>query len=217
MDLPPLDGLEVTAVEAINNTSIGNIVLDYLKFRSGTLNLLTAHNTYLEQLENQDTLGLTTQEIADELAKNSNVRLTFHVTPTITVPNFGEYVCAEIPNKIQQGEAISINFSVSEIHGGSSCEVQEGYLLINNPAADSIEKQQFRVDFDETTGGFPTYEFTAGVPNLVSPFQWGLEVKYYTANGDFLEAVTVPVVVEGSAAIPGYDVCLLYTSDAADE
>jgi len=206
VDLPPIDGLIITAVEAVNKTSIGSIVLDYLKFRPGTLNLLTAHNTYQQQLAQKAMLRLTDEEIVDNLTKNSSVKLTFHITPTITVANFGQFVCAEIPHKLQQEDSVAVSFQVSELQNGVNCAVQEGYVVINNPAAKSTNKQLDTIYFDPGLNRFPAYSFLTGAPNIVSPYSWGMELSYFTETGSFLKTITIPIVIEGSSAVPGYDV-----------
>jgi len=195
LNLPPIDGLIITAAEAVNNTTIGNIVLDYLQFRPGLVNLGTLHKQFIN--------GEVSQL---ELTDKTLVKLTFHVTPDIAYTQFGEYICEEIPVKLQQGSRYSIDFNVTELHGGVNCGVTEGYVKITNPAADSAETQQLQIVFDETTQTFPTYRFSAGIPNLVAPFIWGLEVQYFSASNDLLKTVTIPVAIEGSAAVPGYDV-----------
>lgn len=215
--LPPLDGLTVTAIKANQNTQIGLVALEYLKYRPATLHLKTAHFEYrntldkiAQELEDGDiTLAqATTQKTEAEaiLSQRTLAQLTFHVTPNIFNTNFGEFVCEEIPIKLNQGLEYNIDFSITELHNGANCHVEEGYLIINNPGAAGSDNQEKRIDYDAIIGGFDTYNFVAGTPNLIPPFRWALEVKYFTANDEFLQRKVLPLLIEGSAAVPGYDV-----------
>ncbi|MEM1118899.1 MAG: PKD domain-containing protein [Bacteroidota bacterium] len=207
-DLPPAD--LVITLDDVNNPTVENLVaLNYLAARPSTLNLYNLHVD--DATDEDDAADLTAMELAD-LTRQT---LTFHTPSRVSVNGFQDYYCEDLarPALIEQNGQYTLNIQVQETHGGVSCNVQEGFVQITNPAgvnADTI------LQYDPTTGGFPQYKFTAGFPNLIAPNTWAMKVEYFSGNGDFLGSTVQPILVTGIAAIPGSDVIVNPADDPDD-
>lgn len=201
--LPPLDDLIITVKEGIPTTVENLLIVDYLRYRPDRIGLKTLHiDNFREQYS---------QVVLDSLTYKP---LVYHKPAEIAIANeFGESFCndASQPRLLRQGQSYGISFSVEEFHQGDNCAVNEGYLVVNNAAAgDNTRDTLF---FVPERGRFESHLFEGGSPNLVFPFRKGINVKYFSAIGDFLAEVTIPVVVLGSAPLPGSDIIVDVTDD----
>lgn len=193
--LPPLDDIIITMKDVTPAIVQNILIVDYLRYRPNTLDLKTIHadNFRLDYTEEQ--LDSATMQ-----------RLVYHKPPAISLQGgIDTYLCDDPANPaiIQQGQAYSLQFAVEELHGTDICSVNEGYLIINNSAAVNNRDTLY---YDEERGAFQPHSFVAGSPNLVSPFRKGVDIKYYSAIGDFLGEIIIPIIVTGAAQLPGSDV-----------
>lgn len=139
---------------------------------------------------------------------------TYHTKAVITNTStaFTEYLCDDrnAAAIIKQDEKYSLSFSVSEDHG-PSCLVNQGYLLIKNSGSINSKPDTLRYDLERNA--FPRYRFTAGGPNLISPYEWTILVQYFSENNNLLSETVFPILVEGSRQLPGAGLSL----DLGDE
>lgn len=193
--LPALDDLIVT-VKEVTPAQVANIlIVDYLRYRPNTLDLLTIH------LDNR-----TKKYDAVTLDSLTFQRLVYHKPPEITLlTSISRVFCGsdDLVPVITQNEEYSFDFSVQELHNGFNCQVDEGYLVINNSAATN---DRDTLQFLPGQNKFETHNFIAGLPNLVSPYRKGISIKYFSANNDFLGELIIPIIVEGSTTLPGSDI-----------
>lgn len=193
--LPPLDDLIITVKDVAPALVANILVADYLRYRPNMLDLKTIHiDNYRSHYP---------QVVLDSLTLQ---RLVYHKPPAISLQGgFATYLCDDPANPgiIQQSKAYSLQFAVEEQHGTDICSVNEGYLIINNSAAVNNRDTVF---YNPSRGAFDLHTFVAGTPNLVFPFRKGINIKYYSATNDYLGEITIPVIVTGSAQLPGSDV-----------
>ncbi|MCB0572809.1 MAG: hypothetical protein KDC66_23735, partial [Phaeodactylibacter sp.] len=200
--LPPLDGLIITVKGAVPNSVENLLIVDYLRYRPGRIDLLALH------LDN--TRAHYSQAVLDSLAFK---KLVYHKPATIAIANeFGESFCddASQPRMIRQGKNYTIRFNIKETHLSTSCRVDEGIVVINNAAAENNRDTLFYVPERQA---FESHSFKGGTPNLVAPYRKGINVKYFSSVGDLLAELTIPVVVLGSAPLPGSDIIVDVTDD----
>lgn len=187
-------------VVGVNNQNVENLrVLSYFKTKRAKLNLL--------QLQ-IDSLSSSTNEEFEALTART---LVYHNAPQITLTSgFNRYLCDDPGDAaiLQQGRDYSLNFRIQETHNGAKCGVGEGYIIVRNAArqVNPDVTEPVRLDYSADLNGFPTYQFTAGNPNLIEPHLYQLRVAYFSASDDFLGDLLIPVFVEGEAAVPGTDI-----------
>ena len=141
---------------------------------------------------------------------SKEAEFTYHNIPDITLTRGGGIETVECNSDILlvygQGDAnhadATVTFSVLETHKGVTCHVKEGYLIVKNGA--SIDGD-VRIDFDPSTGTFPDYIFTPGLPETVAPYYKTLTVEYHNSFG-FVSQNVYQVLVTGKAPQPGSDV-----------
>lgn len=190
-DLYPLNYV-MSVVGADVSSSQNSRALDYFANFPVTLNLGDIH---------RDSFNIKpTQDIIDESAR----QFTYHVQAEIGINGFTDFFCNSPAVVIQQGEPYTLSFEIAELHNSQYCSVQEGKLRINNPA--SAGELNTIIEYDELTEEFPTYTFTAGVPNQQSPHFWAVTVDYLSLDDVFLGRKTIGVFVEGSIRLPGADI-----------
>lgn len=199
LHLPPLEGLSARVVTAAPLSLENNLIVNYLEYRPTGLDLATLH------IENGrfDAQGRFGLERPDTTVERT---LVYHRPAAITLATeFGMRPSCDAsqPRVIEQGETYPLGFRITENHQGVNCDVNEGYLIINNSAA---VEQRVQIDYDSTINGFPPYEFVAGTPNLVFPYRKGINIQYFSSIGDLLSERTIPVVVLGLDALPGSDI-----------
>ena len=187
----------VFRVIAVAEPSADNLpVIDYLKVRPRKLELFDIHKKIGK--EKKDT--------------SFQVDFIFHITPSIEVTNLSNFLCNE-PNRpvvVTQGDNMDHSIEVNEIIQGNKCHVTEGYLIIRNEAA---RDQNTRIDFDIKAQKFPSYKWTVGQPNIVSPFIRTMVIEYHTESDGFLGQLAVPFIVQGIASIPGTDIIVAPKTD----
>jgi len=209
LELPSLEGLLIR----VNGTTVQNtpnlLIADYLRARPLMLDLLSVHLDKIKEAEEENQENQLTIDDLEPMPTLSE-RLLYHKPATIEIQdNFETRVSCEdespaIRYITQDGGPYVLEFNVVETHAGfgDPCPVDEGYLLITNAAA--LEKTSERIDYSEN--GFAAHFFEAGEPNIVVPFLKGINVKYFSANDDLLAERNIAVVVEGTAALEGFDV-----------
>ena len=194
--LPTKDYLiVVTGVDGSSQNE--QFAVEYLSSRPTSLAIQTAHDD--SQLGTAPTFDI--------------VKLTYHKAAAFgsIVNLFDRYICDNFnqPAILTQGESYSIPLSVSETHG-TSCNVNEGYIVIRNAAADSAAVTQ--INFEN--GGFENYSFKAGFPNLVAPHLYEIDFTYFSEAGDLLANMTQTVLVEGERSLPGSGVIVEPNQDS---
>ena len=197
IQLPPIDDLMISVNGAAPNSVENLLIVDYLRYRPDELDLLTIHS---------DNYG--GQYTAAQLDSVSARRIIYHKPATISIASeFGDWAQCPgntLPRLVQQGRFYTIRFDTRELHQGQSCVVNEGYMIVNNAAAQQNARDTLY--FNEALNQFEPYSFKAGAPNLVEPFSKSINVKYFSSIGDFLAELTIPVVVLGAAPLPGSDI-----------
>lgn len=168
-------------------TALGAQVADYLQPRPVLLDLTDLHRS-----------------AADTIPVYHDAIFTFHTKAQLSYDRsaFERYFCDDNtkPAILKQGERYDLDFTVTERHG-EVCEANEGYILINNSGAE--DSRQIRLDFDSETKSFPRYNFVAGGPNLVKPYEWSILIQYYSNAGSLLATETLPVINEGTSRLEG--------------
>ncbi len=187
LNLPPLNyQIVVTGVDTDAPSPAALRAIDYLKVRPVRLPLADIHRAAKLNTVNAP-----------------SVQLTYHERANISFdPNaFDQYVCDDFNRAaiIQQGQNYQVNFDITENFNNANCRVNEGYLLVYNSAATDDSPRRL----DLSNGFFPTYRFTAGGPNLISPYLWTITVQYYSSANSLIAERAIPMIVEGSAALPG--------------
>ncbi|MEM6697506.1 MAG: hypothetical protein AAF599_03855, partial [Bacteroidota bacterium] len=186
LKVPPLNyQLVVTGVADANPTQAGAQAANYLRVRPLYNPLLDLH-----------------QAAGEEEPDYESAIFTFHTRANIVfdASAFTRYFCDNTSEAaiLTQGEDYRIKLDVVEMHNGQTCSVSDGYFVVRNSAAADGRPQ--RLDYD---GGFPDHAFTAGIPNLISPYNWSINVQYYSNAGSLLAERTIPAIVEGTASLPG--------------
>lgn len=98
----------------------------------------------------------------------------------------------------------NINLSVIEFYQGVDCDVQGGYLIVNNSV---VFKNFFDMFFFQLfIGDFKWYEFIGGILNLVFLYWKGINVQYFLGQGDLLVEWIILVVVIGFLLLLGSDI-----------
>lgn len=192
--LPPLNlNINVESVENLDAQT--QLVVNYLKYRPTRL--------ALDTLDRDTLYKVSSATILDNLTHRS---LTYHKPPTISlISGFDVYMCSNTnkPAIIQQGQTYSLELQIQETFNGVACDVQSGYVVINNAAA-VVSKDTSK--FLTSTKRFKKYVFKAGNPNLVAPYSYLLNMRYFSNVGDLLGEKNIAVIVEGSSQLPGADV-----------
>ncbi|MCB0572758.1 MAG: hypothetical protein KDC66_23480, partial [Phaeodactylibacter sp.] len=201
--LPPLDGMILTVKGATPSTVENLLIVDYLRYRPDRINLLALHV--------DNTREGYSQAVLDSLTFK---KLVYHKPAAIAVSNeFGESFCndASQPRLIRQGNNYTIRFNITELHQGITCQVDEGFVVINNAAAANNNRDT--LFYVPERQAFESHSFKGGAPNLVAPYRKGINAKYFSSVGDLLAEATIPVVVLGSAPLPGSDIIVDVTDD----
>jgi hypothetical protein len=197
IQLPPIDDLMISVNGAAPNSVENLLIVDYLRYRPDELDLLTVHSN-----------NFSGQYTAAQLDSISSKRILYHKPSTISIASeFGDWAQCPgntLPRLVQQGRFYTIRFDTRELHQGQSCVVNEGYMIVNNAAAQQNARDTLY--FNEALNQFEPYSFKAGSPNLVAPFSKSINIKYFSGIGDFLAELTIPVVVLGAAPLPGSDI-----------
>ena len=197
MSLPPINELIINVVDASPSTVQNLLIVDYLRYRPTKLDLGDIHDNNFSRL-------YTSQQL-DSLTFRP---IVYHKPPSISVANdFGGWAqCAEVnlPRLLTQNKYYSIRLDVREIHQGVSCVVNDGYLIVSNAAA--LDNIRDTLQFLPSINQFEPHNFRAGQPNLISPYAKSISIKYFSSTNDFLAEYTIPVVVIGSAQLPGSDI-----------
>lgn len=201
--LPPVEDLIITVKSAIPTTVENVLIVDYLRYRPAELDLETLHIANFKENYSAAVLDSLTQK-----------NLVYHKPASITIASeFGELQCGDAsePRLITQDDDYTIRFAVEELIQGQFCTVNEGYIVVNNAAAqtNTIDTLFYRADRNE----FDPHPFVGGSPNLVIPYRKGIDVKYFSGTGDLLAQEIIPVIVLGSAPLPGSDIIV----DVTDE
>lgn len=186
LKVPPLNyQLVVTGVADANPTQAGAQAANYLRVRPLYNPLLDLH-----------------QAAGEEEPDYESAIFTFHTRANIVfdASAFTRYFCDNTSEAaiLTQGEDYRIKLDVVEMHNGQTCSVSDGYFVVRNSAAADGRPQ--RLDYD---GSFPDHAFTAGIPNLISPYNWSINVQYYSNAGSLLAERAIPAIVEGTASLPG--------------
>jgi len=201
--LPPVEDLIITVKSAIPTTVENVLIVDYLRYRPAELDLETLHIANFKENYSAEVLDSLTQK-----------NLVYHKPASISIASeFGELICGDAsePRLITQDDDYTIRFAVEEFIQGDFCTVNEGYIVVNNAAAqtNTIDTLFYRADRNE----FDPHPFIGGAPNLVVPYRKGIDVKYFSGTGDLLAQEIIPVIVLGSAPLPGSDIIV----DVTDE
>jgi hypothetical protein len=203
VNLPTLDDLILT-VKGANPLTVENLlIVDYLRYRPDMIDLLALH---IDNFKNN-----YSPAILDSLTFK---KLVYHKPASIEIANeFGEAFCndASQPRLIRQNSNYSIRFDVKEFHQGEFCSADEGYIIINNAAAQQNSRDTLQ--YIAALNQFEPHSFRGGEPNLVAPFRKGINAKYFSAVGDLLAEVNIPVIVLGAAPLPGSDIIVDVTDD----
>jgi hypothetical protein len=200
MRIPPLDGYILRVVGATPLTLENNLVVNYLENRPTTVELADFH--LKNGGVNDD--GLFELIVPDTVVERT---LVYHRAATIDLlSEFGDRPACdpEQPRFIEQGNSYSIKFGVTEEHQGEDCFVNEGYIIVNNAAAD--ENSRDTLFYNATRNDFPTHSFVGGTPNIVFPYRKGISIQYFSEIGDLLAERIIPVVVLGASQLPGSDI-----------
>lgn len=200
LSLPPVNGLQISVREVEPKVAGNLLVRDYLRPRPATADILALHQQY-------DASGGALN--LDSLAR---IELVYHKPAGIQLLTpFGTLACGDPdrPRVIMQGEEYTVQFAVSQTHRGQECPVTEGYLVINNSAA---EVQTQTIELDEN-GQFLPYAFTGGFPNLVAPHLKGVRISYFSPTGDLLAERRLSVLVTGTDQLPGNDIIVELNDD----
>jgi hypothetical protein len=90
--------------------------------------------------------------------------------------------------------------------------VTEGYIIVRNSGATKV------IDTINLVGGqFETYNFIAGLPNLVAPHTLAISMQYFSDQGSLLGSKIIPIIVEGQRLLPGTGIITdALTDDAGD-
>ncbi len=186
--LPPMNFLiNVKAVSPVVRANIP--ILEYLKYRPENLDLYSLHRSG----------KLLTDTVA--------VDVVYHRKPLISIASgLNRYLCdnLELPAILQQNDSVIIQFAVDERAGNQLCGVNEGFLLINNPA--SVNKKPDTILLDSLSEDFLPYGFRVGDPEIIAPFIHYMVVEYHTESDGYLAEFIQPIIVEGNKPLPGSDV-----------
>lgn len=193
-NLPPLKYIaNVTAATPLSVNIIP--VLDYLAVRPARIDL----SSYNKNGKGDSVLLGAIGERKDFVYHNKpSFELEMKSGIERVSCNDNTFVVQGSPNP----RTVKVNLKVLETHLGTTCHVDEGFLLIRNAGA--INPNQ-RLDYDSVIGGFPVYEFTPGLPATISPFYKPLIVEYHTQLGYVSEQI-YPLIIKGQAPQPGSDV-----------
>ena len=195
-DLPPLDYIvSVSGATPLNANIIP--VVEYLSLRPLSLDL-SKHN--LNRTGDSTFLNLFFEKES----------FTYHNIPDITLTRgsgMSNIICN--PNVLlvkgsgdPQAEDASCTFNVRETHNGTTCDVEEGFLIVKNSAS---SQGDLRIDYDPVAGAFPEYTFKPGLPETVAPYFKVLTVEYHNKFG-FVAQSVYQILVTGKAPQPGSDV-----------
>jgi hypothetical protein len=168
IQLPPIDDLMISVNGAAPNSVENLLIVDYLRYRPDELDLLTVHSN-----------NFSGQYTAAQLDSISSKRILYHKPSTISIASeFGDWAQCPgntLPRLVQQGRFYTIRFDTRELHQGQSCVVNEGYMIVNNAAAQQNARDTLY--FNEALNQFEPYSFKAGSPNLVAPFSKSINIK----------------------------------------
>lgn len=195
VDLPPLDYIvAVTGASPLESDIIP--VLDYLSVRPKTIML----SDYGKNSKGDSTFSDLFSE---------KYQFTYHNIPDITLTKGGgiENIPCNPDILLVHGDGdgnveAACTFKVMETHKGTTCHVQEGFLIVKNGATNGGD---VTIPYDETIGGFPEYRFIPGLPETISPYYKTMSVEYHNSFG-FVSQAVYQILVTGKAPQPGSDV-----------
>ncbi|MEM9337746.1 MAG: T9SS type A sorting domain-containing protein [Bacteroidota bacterium] len=204
VNLLPLDyELVVTGASGADPQTLA--VVDYLRVRPVHLNLFDDVHRPIEK-------GETTLAALKDKGR-LDMNFTFHKAPKLSVTGIENYFCGDPtePAVIRQGELYSLNLSVAETHEDGDCPVNEGFLVIKNPAAASAASDTLRYTPD--LNGFESYGFVGGDPITVAPYTLGMVVEYHTEHGGYQGETIQRFIVEGDRSQEGNDFVITLDDD----
>ena len=142
---------------------------------------------------------------ATEIEELAEIQFTFHTAPTIAIDVSGlpAAPCDASAKVLDQGDSYSIPIEIKEFHQTISCDVNEGYVEIFNPAA--VQKET-TIEVNEDFGTFPSYSFVADSPNPIAPHSYAITFDYKSGSGEFLGRRSIAVYVTGTLQVAGTDV-----------
>lgn len=194
--------IRVSGVENLNTTTLA--VLEYLKYRP----VVQPLDSFAAVIHPEIGVNLTAWEDA------THTLLVFHRPPVLKFKTdpFPRYLCnnPDMAGILSQGENYVMDIQVLETFD-TECEINNGYLNIRNAGAtvtDTILRYDSEVGF--------RYQFTAGNPNLVSPYQHICYIAFYSNSGELLAEKSLTILVEGSSQLPGSDIILDITGEGED-
>ncbi|MFT4535889.1 MAG: hypothetical protein ACI9P5_003259 [Saprospiraceae bacterium] len=191
LDLIPLNyTMQVVGVDV--PTSQNQQALDYFSNFPVSLHLLDLH---------QDSIETNSKEQIEGLAGR---QFTFHTAPTIEVEGLDDLICETQTAILDQAKTYTLSFDIAEVHNGTNCPVEEGRIVVINPAA--VNTNPIVLVYDEVLETFPDYTFIAGNPNQIFPHAYAITFDYQSLDGDFLGRLTRAAFVQGSIALPGTDI-----------
>jgi hypothetical protein len=202
LQLPPKEYL--IAIEGIVGPGVDNYEnagIDFLGLRPVTLDLLEIH----EQAGDIDPLPIIPP-----------VKFVYHRAVNFAfTTSFDRYLCDDSQNPaiLTQGDNYSMDFVLTENHRpGENCGVADGYIIVRNSGAEKA------IDtLDLVNGTVETYNFRAGLPNLVAPHTLAISLQYFSDQGSLLGQKIISVVVEGQRLLPGTGIITdALTDDAGD-
>ncbi len=206
--LPPLN-YTFRIIDATPLDVTSQPIIDYFRVRPANLELATLHEYRVSR-------GISG-------AQDTAVSFAFHKVPEVimTASSFTDpstFDCSLEGIHIAMesvGSYSGIQFAVMEEYNGENCPVSEGYLIVKNNAASSVDQEQL-INHDASTEMFEPYSFTVGDPNTVAPFFYDMSVEYYSEGGEFLADLTEYVIVTGDLDIEGNDVLVVPDRDGDD-
>ena len=173
-------------------TAINQQALDYYSNFPVSLNLLDYHQTLSDSLSHMEIEAIASRQF------------TFHTAAQIDVLGFNDIICETETAILQQGVEYTLSFDVFEEHNGVNCTVQEGVIVVTNPAAQNGDP--VTIPYNDASDSFDDYTFVTGNPNQIFPHAYAVTFDYKSDDGTFLGRITKAVFVEGSVSLPGTDV-----------
>ena len=166
--------------------SYENAAIDYLKLRPSSLDLLDLHIA-------------ANGSISTEI---DMVDLVYHRAPEFDIlSSFDRYLCddSNMAAIVEQGDGHSMAITISELDQfNNPCFNTDGYIIIRNGGALTPISEPI-----VSTGNAFEYSFVAGVPNLIAPHIYNINIQYFTDEGVLLGSKSVDMIVEGSVQLPG--------------
>ncbi len=188
LELPPLD-LSFKIIDVLPRNTNNSVIEDYFAVRPIVLPLGVQ---YLQQSKTMLTTALI----------NEKVQFVYHQVPNIVLTNGLPRLCNSPtqPYYTHQNDKVNLSFNVSETFSGSNCAVFDGTLRMKNTGAENADDV---IEMNEQ--GIVNYSFTAGAPAISAPYLKYIFAQYWNSADEFVAEIQIPVLITGSAAIPGSD------------